>query len=51
MPVKDQGAAKAFYTQKMGFRVVRDDAFGDQRWIQVAPADAQTSITLVSGPQ
>jgi predicted enzyme related to lactoylglutathione lyase len=51
IPVKNQAAAKAFYTEKLGFSVVRDDAFGDQRWIQLAPAGAQTSITLVTGPQ
>lgn len=51
MPVKDQEAAKTFYTQKMGFTVLRDDPFGEQRWIQVAPPGAQTSITLVTGPQ
>ena len=49
VPVKDQGAAKAFYTEKLGFNVLRDDAFGNQRWIQVGPAGAQTSITLVTG--
>jgi predicted enzyme related to lactoylglutathione lyase len=49
VPVKDQEAAKSFYTEKLDFRVLRDDAFGGQRWIQVAPADAQTSITLVAG--
>lgn len=51
VPVKVQEAAKAFYTEKLGFSVLRDDPFGDQRWIQVAPEGAQTSITLVSGPQ
>lgn len=49
VPVKDQQVAKDFYTEKLGFSVVRDDAFGEQRWIQVAPADGQTSITLVTG--
>lgn len=51
MPVKDQETAKFFYAQKLGFTVLRDDAFGDQRWIQVAPPGAQTSVTLVTGPQ
>src|SRR5690606_16415311 len=46
--VTDQEAAKAFYTEKLGFRVVRDDPFGNQRWIQVAPPNGQTSITLVT---
>lgn len=47
--VTDQAAAKAFYVEKLGFRVVRDDPFGEQRWIQVAPPNGQTSITLVIG--
>jgi predicted enzyme related to lactoylglutathione lyase len=49
VPVKDQEAAKAFYSEKLGFTVLRDDAFGDQRWIQLAPDGAQTAITLVKG--
>ncbi len=49
VPVKDQEAAKAFYSEKLGFRVVRDDAFGGQRWLQLAPDGAQTSVTLVAG--
>lgn len=51
MPVKNQEAAKAFYTEKLGFSVLRDDAVDDQRWVQVAPDGAQTSITLVTGAQ
>lgn len=49
IPVKDQEAAKAFYTRKLGFSVLRDDSFGDQRWVQLAPTGAQTSITLIAG--
>jgi predicted enzyme related to lactoylglutathione lyase len=49
VPVKNQEGAKAFYTEKLGFTVLRDDTFGDQRWIQLTPAGAQTSITLVTG--
>jgi catechol 2,3-dioxygenase-like lactoylglutathione lyase family enzyme len=49
VPVKDQEVAKSFYTEKLDFRVLRDDAFGDQRWLQLTPAGTQTSITLVTG--
>ena len=49
VPVADQDAAKAFYADVLGFDVVRDDPMGpDQRWVQMAPAGAETSITLVT---
>jgi len=48
VPVADQDAALAFYRDALGFEVLIDGAFGDgQRWIEVAPAGAQTSIALV----
>ena len=49
IPVRDQQAAKAFYRDVLGFAVVRDDPMGpDQRWVQLAPEGAATSITLVT---
>jgi catechol 2,3-dioxygenase-like lactoylglutathione lyase family enzyme len=49
IPVKDQQAAKRFYSEVLGFEVVRDDPMGpDQRWIQLEPAPGETSITLVT---
>jgi catechol 2,3-dioxygenase-like lactoylglutathione lyase family enzyme len=49
IPVKDQQAAKAFYRDVLGFSVVRDNPMGpDQRWVQLAPEGAETSITLVT---
>jgi catechol 2,3-dioxygenase-like lactoylglutathione lyase family enzyme len=49
IPVKDQQAAKAFYRDVLDFAVVADSPMGpDQRWVQLAPAGAQTSITLVT---
>jgi catechol 2,3-dioxygenase-like lactoylglutathione lyase family enzyme len=49
IPVGDQQAAKAFYRDILGFVVVRDDPMGpDQRWVQLAPEGAETSITLVT---
>lgn len=50
VPVKDQDNAKAFYVDQLGFEVLRDDRFGDRRWLQVGPAGGQTSITLVNEP-
>jgi catechol 2,3-dioxygenase-like lactoylglutathione lyase family enzyme len=49
IPVKDQQAAIAFYTKTLGFEVIRDSPMGPgQRWIQLAPAPGETTISLVS---
>jgi len=48
VPVSDQERAKAFYTETLGFELVADNPFGDQRWIQVAPKGAETGVTLVT---
>jgi catechol 2,3-dioxygenase-like lactoylglutathione lyase family enzyme len=46
--VGDQDRALAFYTGKLGFEVRLDESFGaGQRWIEVAPAGAVTSLALV----
>jgi lactoylglutathione lyase len=45
--VRDQGQALAYYTEKLGFEVRQDVPMGpDQRWLEVAPAGAQTRILL-----
>jgi catechol 2,3-dioxygenase-like lactoylglutathione lyase family enzyme len=50
VPVANQDAALAFYVDTLGFETRLDGSFGDgQRWIEVAPAGAQTSIALVPG--
>jgi predicted enzyme related to lactoylglutathione lyase len=49
VPVADQDAAKAFYTEQLGFELRAEAAFGDDlRWIQVGPAGSQASLTLVT---
>jgi catechol 2,3-dioxygenase-like lactoylglutathione lyase family enzyme len=49
LAVADQDRAKRFYVDKLGFDVVRDNHMGPaQRWVQIAPPGAQTSITLVT---
>lgn len=50
IPVSDQQAARAFYTEVLGFTVVRDNPMGpDRRWVELAPvAGASPSITLVT---
>ena len=48
VPVDDQDAALEFYTRTLGFETRIDAPFGPgQRWIEVAPPGAQTSIALV----
>jgi catechol 2,3-dioxygenase-like lactoylglutathione lyase family enzyme len=48
VPVTDQSRARDFYVDTLGFTLVGDTAMGDQRWVQVAPEGAATSITLVT---
>ncbi len=48
LPVSDQDEALEFYTGTLGFEKRMDGAFGDgQRWIEVAPPGAATTIALV----
>ncbi len=49
VPVSDQDRARTFYVDVLGFELRRDGTFGQgQRWVEVAPAGAQTSLTLVT---
>jgi catechol 2,3-dioxygenase-like lactoylglutathione lyase family enzyme len=48
IPVSDQDKAIEFYTEKLGFEKRSDTPFGEgNRWIEVAPAGADTVIALV----
>jgi catechol 2,3-dioxygenase-like lactoylglutathione lyase family enzyme len=46
IPVADQDRALAFYRDVLGFEVRADTAFGDQRWLSVAPAGSAVDFTL-----
>jgi catechol 2,3-dioxygenase-like lactoylglutathione lyase family enzyme len=47
VPVDDQDAALAFYTDVLGLELRADIPMGDAyRWIEVAPAGADTVIAL-----
>lgn len=49
LPVSDQDRARDFYVDVLGFDLVRESPMGpEQRWVQVAPPGAATSITLVT---
>jgi catechol 2,3-dioxygenase-like lactoylglutathione lyase family enzyme len=48
LPVVDQDRALEFYVDTLGFETRMDGPFGDgQRWIEVAPPGAATTIALV----
>lgn len=48
VPVTDQDAAIAFYTNTLGFALVADIEFGEgERWVEVAPSGGGSAIALV----
>jgi catechol 2,3-dioxygenase-like lactoylglutathione lyase family enzyme len=48
VPVADQDRAIEFYTEKLGFEKRLDTPFGQgDRWVEVAPPGAATTIALV----
>ncbi|MFF8474447.1 VOC family protein [Streptomyces sp. NPDC015414] len=49
LPVSDQDRALRFYRDVLGLEVTADRQLPQGRWLQVAPAGAQTAFTL-SGP-
>ena len=47
IPVADQDAAIAFYTEKLGFRLLTDQPFdGKQRWVELGIPGADTRVVL-----
>ena len=48
VPVADQDAGIAFYTDKLGFSLAMDMPFGDgDRWVEVAPPGGGAALALV----
>ena len=48
VPVSDQDAAIAFYTNTLGFSLVADVPFGEgDRWVEVAAKGGGTALALV----
>jgi catechol 2,3-dioxygenase-like lactoylglutathione lyase family enzyme len=48
VPVSDQDAAIAFYTERLGFSLVADVPFGEgDRWVEVAPPGGGAALALV----
>jgi catechol 2,3-dioxygenase-like lactoylglutathione lyase family enzyme len=51
VPVTDQKRAIEFYVDTLGFEKRVDVPFGNgDRWVEVAPADAVTTIAIVPPP-
>ncbi len=46
IPVKDQDKALRFWTELVGFKVMTDQPFGAQRWIELGIGNSQTAIVL-----
>lgn len=46
VPVFDQAAAKEFWTRTIGFEPLRDETYGDERWIEVRTPDRQLILVL-----
>ena len=47
IPVTDQDRALAFYTEKLGFRIITDQPFSsEQRWLELGIPGADTRIVL-----
>lgn len=50
VPVADQDAAIAFYTEKLGFTLTADTPYGDgERWVEVVPPGGGTALALTPG--
>lgn len=51
IPTRDQDRALAFYTAKLGFRLITDQPFGpDRRWIELGIAHSDTRFVLFTPP-
>lgn len=46
VPVDDQQKALDFWTDRMGFTVTTDAAYGAERWIEVTPPDQSVALVL-----
>ena len=48
MAVNDMDKVKAFYTDKLGFKVTQDYAQGEMRWVSMELPGGGTSINLTT---
>ena len=50
IPVQDQQAALAFYTEKLGFMKKEDVPMGEHRWLTVTSPDGAEGVELLLEP-
>jgi catechol 2,3-dioxygenase-like lactoylglutathione lyase family enzyme len=51
VPTSDQDRALAFYTEKLGFRLLTDQPFGpNSRWIELGIGNSDTRFVLFTPP-
>ena len=50
VPVDDQERAREFWTGAIGFNVVMDERYGDERWIEVEAPDRSVVLVLSCRP-
>jgi catechol 2,3-dioxygenase-like lactoylglutathione lyase family enzyme len=48
VPVRDQQAAKQYYTQVLSFELVRESPMGEMNWVEVGLPGCPTHLTLVT---
>ena len=52
IPTRDQSRALAFWTERVGFRLLTDQPFDDtQRWIELRVGSSDTRVVLFTGDQ
>ena len=51
IPVENQDRALRFYTETLGFTLKSDQAYGDDRWIEIYLPDAETYFLLWKDPE
>jgi predicted enzyme related to lactoylglutathione lyase len=44
--VEDQERARAFWTETMGFELVQDAPYGEERWLEIRPPDQAVNLVL-----
>jgi predicted enzyme related to lactoylglutathione lyase len=44
--VEDQDRAKQFWTEKLGFELVQDAPYGNERWLEVRTPDRAVTLVL-----
>jgi predicted enzyme related to lactoylglutathione lyase len=51
VPTRDQDRALAFYTEKLGFRLITDQPFSaERRWIELGIGNSDTRFVLFTPP-